>query len=146
MPWAVPSAATIEEQQQRAARVEHWWDAGSDFTFLLLDASETACLGLFGLHRRVGPDAVELGYWLSYDAVGKGHATAAARALTAAALTLPNVDRVEIHCDEANVRSRGVPERLGYRLDRIEADEIAAPAEIGRSLIWVYPPRSADRA
>jgi len=29
---------------------------------------------------------------------------------------------------------------LGYRLDRIEADEIKAPGEVGRDLVWVFPP------
>jgi len=49
------------------------------------------------------------------------------------------VDRVEIPCDEANVRSQAVPRRLGYRLDRIEADDIKAPAEFGRSMVWIFP-------
>jgi len=57
--------------------------------------------------------------------------------LTDAALAIDDVDRVEIHCDQANVRSAAVPERLGYRLDRIEDDEIVVPGETGRSMIWV---------
>ena len=44
---------------------------------------------------------------------------------------------MEIHCDEANVRSAAVPRRLGYRLDRIEDDEVTAPAETGRSMVWI---------
>jgi RimJ/RimL family protein N-acetyltransferase len=92
-----------------------------------------------GLHRLVDPGGIELGYWLTEVAVGHGHITAAAQALTIAALALPGVDRVEIHCDEANIRSQAVPWRLGYRLDRIETDDITAPAEIGRSMIWIFP-------
>ena len=48
--------------------------------------------------------------------------------------------RVEIHCDEANHRSAAIPRRLGYRLDRVEDDAIAAPGESGRSMVWVFPP------
>jgi len=33
--------------------------------------------------------------------------------------------------------SAAVPRRLGYRLERIEPDEVLAPAETGRSMIWV---------
>ena len=110
---------------------------GSDFAFLLLDAGETTVLGTMGLHRRIGPRAIELGYWVHADHVGRGIATTAAAALTEAALALPDVDRVEIHCDEANVRSAAVPRRLGYRLDRIEDADVTAPAETGRSMIWV---------
>ena len=47
------------------------------------------------------------------------------------------MERVEIHCDQANHLSAAVPERLGYRLDRVEPDEIRAPGESGRSMIWV---------
>jgi RimJ/RimL family protein N-acetyltransferase len=44
---------------------------------------------------------------------------------------------VEIHCDEANVASRAVPARLGYRLDRIDDVGVTAPGETGRSMIWI---------
>ena len=98
-----------------------------------------AIVGGCGLHRRVGEGGLEIGYWVHVDHGRRGIATALARALTDAALALPDVDRVEIHCDEANVRSAAVPRRLGYRLDRIDDDEVTAPAEIGRSLIWVRP-------
>lgn len=43
---------------------------------------------------------------------------------------------VEIHCEEANVRSAAVPRKLGYVLDRID-NAIEAPGETGRSMIWV---------
>lgn len=140
MPWAVPTAATTHAQRERLRKAERSWDDGIDYSFLLLDAAESAVLGIFGMHRRIGPEAIELGYWLDRSATGNGYATAGARVLTAAALELHDVSRVEIHCDEANERSRRIPERLGYRLDRIEPDAVEAPAEVGRSMIWVYPP------
>ena len=139
MPWAVPEAATVQAQRERLVTVERGWDNDTDYAFTLLDAAEASLLGVFGLHRRIGPDGIELGYWLDHLSTGRGFATAAARALTQAALELDDVSRVEIHCDEANERSRLVPQRLGYRLDRVEADEIEAPGEIGHSMIWVYP-------
>ncbi len=63
--------------------------------------------------------------------------TEAAGLLTAAALALDGIDRAEIHCDQANERSAAVPARLGYRLDRIEPDEVRTPGESGHSMIWV---------
>lgn len=80
MPWAVPAAATPAAQRERLVGVEQSWEDGSDHTFLLLDSPESILFGIFGLHRRIGPAAIELGYWLSGDAVGKGHATVAAGA------------------------------------------------------------------
>ena len=140
MPWATPDNATVSAQRERLEKVEQAWYDAQDHSFLLLDAAESALLGVFGMHRRIGPDAIEIGYWLSRHAVGNGYATRATHALTAAALDLDDVSRVEIHCDEANLRSQNIPQRLGYRLDRIEPDEITAPGEVGRSMIWVYPP------
>ena len=42
-----------------------------------------------------------------------------------------------IVCDEANLRSAAVPQRLGYTLDRVEARAPEAPGETGRMQIWV---------
>ena len=86
---------------------------------------------------RIGPDGLEIGYWLDGAHTGRGLVTEAADLLTAAGLGLDGIERVEIHCDQANVRSAAVPARLGYRLDRIEPDEVRTPAESGHSMIWV---------
>ena len=50
---------------------------------------------------------------------------------------MPTITRVEIHCDQANVHSTAIARALGYRLNRIQDDEIQAPAEIGREMVWV---------
>ena len=139
MVWAVPTAGTVEEQHKRIPQAVARWDNGTSFQYLALHADTGAHLGNFGLERRVGPRAIEIGYWLAEDATGYGYATAAAQLLTDVALALSDVDRVEIHCDAANLRSLLVPRRLGYRLDRIEVDDVVAPAESGHSMIWVYP-------
>jgi RimJ/RimL family protein N-acetyltransferase len=139
MAWADDRAITPERRAEHLARIDEGWATGSEFGYLILDPSEAAVLGATGLHSRIGPRAVEVGYWVHVDHGGRGVATAAARLATEAALALPDVDRVEIHCDEANVRSAAVPRRLGYRLDRIEEDDVTAPAETGRSMVWVTP-------
>jgi RimJ/RimL family protein N-acetyltransferase len=118
------------------------WDRDADRNYAIIDGSGDY-VGGCGLHDRIGAGGREIGYWLAAGATGRGIATAAARALTGVALALDGVTRVEIHCDEANVRSAAVPRRLGYRLDRIEVDRISAPGDRGRSMIWVWPPTAA---
>lgn len=141
MPWASsPEAGAVAAQHERLAEAARAWDSGEEFHYIAAARYGGTILGRFGLHRRIGPGALELGYWLRPDAVGKGYASACTRALTTVALSLPDVERVEIHCDEANVRSQRVPRAAGYRLDHIEADEVQAPEDLGRSMIWVYPP------
>ncbi|MET0458165.1 MAG: GNAT family N-acetyltransferase [Ilumatobacteraceae bacterium] len=116
------------------------WDEGSQYNYLIVDATDGDVLGGCGIHRRVGPDAADIGYWLRATATGRGIVTAAAEALTEVGLALDGVERMEIHCDEANVRSAAVPRRLGYRLDRIEPDAITSPGELGRMMVWVWSP------
>jgi RimJ/RimL family protein N-acetyltransferase len=140
MSWVTADAGTLERQRERLAAANDAWEAGEEYNFLALSRDSQNVLGRFGLHRGLGPWPLELGYWLCPGAVGHGYATAGAEALTAAALSLTDIQRVEIHCDEANQRSRRVPQRLGYRLDRVEVDGVQAPAEVGRSMIWVFPP------
>jgi RimJ/RimL family protein N-acetyltransferase len=113
------------------------WDAGDEFSYLIVGADGGRVVGGGGLHRRAGPETLEIGYWLRAGETGRGVITAAARALTGAAFALDGIERVEIHCDEANVRSAAVPRRLGYALAEIRDKPAGAPGERGREMIWV---------
>jgi RimJ/RimL family protein N-acetyltransferase len=128
------------------ARAEGGWTAGSDFNYGIWSTNEAELVGGCGLHARIGAGAMEIGYWIAQKHTRRGYATEAARALTEAAFNMPTITRVEIHCDEANVRSAAVAKALGYRLDRIQPDEIQAPGEIGREMVWVLPKGSAEAA
>jgi len=86
-------------------------------------------IGVAGFYRirRASRPPSEIGYWVRSDRTGRGYATAAARALTRAALQAsPLVHRVQIRCDPANLASAAIPPKLGYRLD-----------EAGSQLVWV---------
>ncbi|MFJ6384370.1 GNAT family N-acetyltransferase [Kitasatospora sp. NPDC092039] len=141
MEWAAeaPSRARTAELTRSGAAA---WEAGTDFMYLAgLDAEPGGVIGAFGLHGRIGPGALEIGYWVAARHVGRGIATAAAGALTEAALALPGITRVEIHCDQANGASAAVPRKLGYRLDRVAEAAVRAPGETGRQLVWVMERR-----
>jgi RimJ/RimL family protein N-acetyltransferase len=159
MPWANPGAASVEAQATRLAEVEAAWHGGTDFVYLLVPEQDDGdgggthdpvtgtatgtdddeVLGMIGLHRRLGPGAIEIGYWTHVAHSGRGYMTAAAQAITRTAEALDDVRRVEIHTDEANVRSAAIPLKLGYRLDRVDTRRPEAPAESGRLQIWVRP-------
>jgi RimJ/RimL family protein N-acetyltransferase len=135
MPWASDDqSADPAFQRDRLARVlggDEEWQYG------LFSTDGTRVLGSFGLMTRRGPGTMEIGYFLAADAVGHGHATRAAGALTDAARRVRGVREVLIYCDEANVRSAAIPKRLGYRLDRIESRRAEAPAETDHTQVWV---------
>jgi RimJ/RimL family protein N-acetyltransferase len=140
MPWATDQNATLEAQSSRLREVEASWEAGTDFVYLLrLLEGDASVVGVIGLHRRIGPGAIEIGYWTHVAHTGRGYMSAAAKAVTGAAAALADVDRVEIHTDVANVRSAAIPPKLGYRLDRIEPSPPDAPGCEGRLQIWVWP-------
>jgi RimJ/RimL family protein N-acetyltransferase len=155
MPWAAPEAAELRTQLVRVAEADELWESGTGFIYVLIEASGGAptaatgsvvrdpdgeFVGTIGLHRRLADDAVEIGYWIVAGKTRRGYATAAAQAATQVAVALPGTRVVEIHCDEANTASAGVPRKLGYRLDRVEVHEPEAPGEQGRRMIWVWDP------
>jgi RimJ/RimL family protein N-acetyltransferase len=139
MPWATEAAVDPGMQRSRGREAEDQWDQGSDYTYVLRPSEAGPVIGMFGLHRRIGPAALEIGYWLHPDYLGCGHASRAVAALTKVALSLPDVDRIEIHTDEVNTSSAAIPRRLGYRLDRVEPKTPQASGETHRKQIWVTP-------
>lgn len=123
-PW-MAWAQTPAEESQRAvfmAAAEELWRAKRDFTYTILDA-DGSVIGGSGLHGRQGPDALDIGYWVHVDHIGRGLATAASKALTSAAFDIPGIERVRIQCEATNVASARVPEKLGYEFGGIEVPD-----------------------
>ena len=90
---------------------------------------------------RIGPGGLEIGHWLDHQRLGRGIASRAARLLTGAALTAPGVTHTEIHHDERNLASAGVPRRLGYERVAIEPDAAPPPPAVaGVSWVWRMTP------
>lgn len=134
MPWVAEEPLTLAD---RRALIDTWaaqWSAGGDSVYGVFVGEVIA--GGCGLHRRIGPHALELGYWTSVDHLGKGVASRAARLLTTAALQVPGISSVEIHHDKANLRSAAVPRRLGYRYIKDFSRDAFAPAETGVHSVW----------
>ena len=136
-PWQ-DWARTADQPSLRAFLLfaEAAWQARSDFQFGIYEAGGGLAGGA-GLHARLGLGGMEIGYWVGEPFINRGYATSAARALTEAAFDLGGVDHVEIHCDQANVRSAAIPLKLGYTLDRIDKRLPDAPADSGRYMIWL---------
>ncbi len=136
MPWATPDGTSLATQHERLLGPATTWSSGSGYEYGIF-LPDGALVGGCGLHRRIGPSALEIGYWVHVGHVRRGIATAAAGSLTAVGFGLRGVERMEIHCDEANVASASVPPKLGYRLTGRVEHEPEAPGEIGSRLIWV---------
>ncbi|MBY6708728.1 GNAT family N-acetyltransferase [Rhodococcus sp. BP-241] len=143
--WATEEAASVEAQTVRITRSGEQWDAGEMFDYAIVDRATGTFWGKISMHRRIGPRGVELGYWLDGAAEGRGVMTEAVAMIRDEALGLDWVDRVEIHCDAANVRSRAIPRRLGFELDRSESRVATAASETGMCTIWLQRKTTSGR-
>jgi RimJ/RimL family protein N-acetyltransferase len=134
MPWAQEDPPTLADRLTLFADWDREWRAGGDAFYGIFVAGAVA--GGCGLHRRLGPAGLEIGYWLAASFTGRGVMTTAAALLTDAAFGVPGIELVEIHHDRTNERSGGVPRRLGYTLVGEFAREPQAPAETGLECRW----------
>jgi RimJ/RimL family protein N-acetyltransferase len=136
MPWAhtPPTDASVTEFVHPAA-LRFGGDADANYVITLTE--DGTVVGSCGLMPRAGPRALEIGYWVDSRYTKRGIATTAATLLTDAAFGLDDIDRVEIHCDEANGASAAVAKKSGFRLDRVVPNTIEALADTGRAMIWV---------
>jgi RimJ/RimL family protein N-acetyltransferase len=110
--WAV-TPASREDDLMRAVLGETTWREGRGAQYVISEAGTVR--GMIGLHRRGGPDELEIGYWLAADATGRGLMTEACTVVTTAAFGAPEVHAVEITNDVRNHRSGAVAARLGFR-------------------------------
>ncbi|HUI01920.1 MAG TPA: GNAT family protein [Acidimicrobiales bacterium] len=136
MPWATPQGVSVRAQRDRLLGPAGAWAPTGDYEYGIFLADGTL-VGGCGLHRRIGPSALMIGYWVHVDHVKRGIATASAEALTTAAFGLRRVERVEIHCDDANAASAAVPAKLGYHLTGHVDHPKEAPGETGSRMVWV---------
>ena len=137
MAWATPEQNTLDQRRAFIQEDLQRPEGDRSATYLVVDPADGTVLGSTGLHDRVGPDGLEVGYWLASRVTGRGIMTRAGAALVEVALARPGVTRVEVRCDEANHRSAAIPRRLGFTLARTMDSEVTAPAETGRQQIWV---------
>jgi ribosomal-protein-serine acetyltransferase len=75
-------------------------------------------VGIIGYHHLEWANrSTCIGYWLDERFQGKGIMTKACRALVDYAFVEWKLNRIEIRCAERNLKSRGIPERLGFKAE-----------------------------
>ncbi len=117
MPWIAGEPKTIDARMAFMRSMRAQFDTDEEYVYGIFDAEEKNVLGGTGLHRRVGPRAFEIGYWVHAAHINRGIATEVSGALTRVGFAIHDALRMEIHCDPKNERSAAVPRKLGYRYD-----------------------------
>jgi len=124
MPWARHEPQTLAQKVELLREFRGQFDLGADSIYGIFDTGEERVLGGTGLHPRIGPGGLEIGYWIRADAAGRGFATESTAALTRVAFELAGVERVEIHCAAENLASAAIPRKLAYRLQEPAGDDL----------------------
>ncbi len=132
MPW-VADYHSVEDAAAYVQRAQERWRLREDLAVGIFD-HRGRYLGGSGLHRmNWATRTFEIGYWVRKSAEGRGYVTEAVQALTRLAFDLLRANRAEIRMDPANVRSRRVPERLGFTLEgtlrRVAVDPEGRPTD-----------------
>jgi len=117
LPWLPFARNEPEELQVKIERMRHWrsrFDSDGDYVYGIFNAEESRVVGGTGLHKRVGDQAFEIGYWIDQELINQGYATEVSAALVKTAFEIMGARRIEIHCDPLNHRSAAVPRKLGF--------------------------------
>jgi RimJ/RimL family protein N-acetyltransferase len=114
MPWAYGEPQTLEEKTALVEAFRAQFDAGENFVYGIFSPDESEVLGGTGLHARVGPGGLEIGYWVRADATRRGIAFESSAAVTRAGFEVCEADRIEIRIEPRNEPSLGVPRKLGF--------------------------------
>jgi RimJ/RimL family protein N-acetyltransferase len=114
IPWAYDEPQDLAQKQELIARFRAEFDAGDDFVYGVFAPDDETVVGGTGLHTRVGPLGLEIGYWVHRRWTRRGIATALSAALTRVAFEHCGADRVEIRIDPANTASLAIPRKLGF--------------------------------
>lgn len=138
MPWAETRATDSSIGTFLADAVSDF-DDGTNFGYVMLDCDASSdsevLVGGCGLHPRLGPGAIEIGYWVHAAHLRRGVARAAALALRDEAFSI-GIGRVEIHCDERNSPSAAVARSAGFELIATAPRAARTASESDVEMIW----------
>lgn len=120
-PW-LPFVETTKQLSDTAAFVESVVNSPKDrleYTFTIrVNGRMAGLIGLKDINR--ANRKTEIGYWLSREFTDRGIMTRSVRTLCDFAFRELDMNRIQIKCALANIRSRNIPQRLGFKLEGIE--------------------------
>jgi ribosomal-protein-serine acetyltransferase len=147
LPWA-DTYHTVDDAFEYIRRQSGHWALRKEIGMGIFDRSNGRVLGGSGfqVHDYDVP-AFEIGYWLRQSVEGRGYMSEAVRTLTTFLFDGLDAQRVMIRCDARNVRSKAIPERLGYRFEGcLRRDSIDAAGSVRDTLVYAMIPEDFARA
>ncbi|MCS5710858.1 GNAT family N-acetyltransferase [Candidatus Berkiella aquae] len=119
MPWA-QSLASLRDTEVYLAHGEKIWSSpaheGIEQPLQIMDVNDKIYYGATGIKpANLMIPSFEIGYWANQPYAGKGIITEAMNALSRYLFDVLKAKRIEINCEEKNIRSAQVAIRLGYQ-------------------------------
>src|SRR5579859_720150 len=143
-PWLPFADAhqTVEESLDWIIHQQANWLTREDLVLSVWEKATNRILGGTGIHPKNWEHrCFEIGYWLRVSAPGHGYMTEAVQLLTNYAFASLAANRVEIRCDERNVRSAAIPRRLGFIQEaRLRNHMVAPDGTLRTTLVFALIP------
>ena len=137
MSWP-PYLTEAEQSRREAGRSRERWEAGKSFDYTIRRRADDRFLGAIMIEDpNWAVPSFNLAYWIRTSETGKGYVSEAVRAVTRTAFAALGAKRVQILCDEGNVRSARVAEAAGFRLEGVLRNEDRRPdGTLGSTQSW----------
>ncbi|MEO8182913.1 MAG: GNAT family N-acetyltransferase [Deltaproteobacteria bacterium] len=135
LPWVANRPRTVEAQAELLRCFRSRFDADREFVFGVFSKTG-ACLGSLGLHRSIGPNALEIGYWLGRPSSGQGLGTEMVAAACQAAIVALQAHRLEIHCAPDNLPSARIAARLGFTHEGTLSRRLTSGRGVHDMMLW----------
>jgi RimJ/RimL family protein N-acetyltransferase len=132
MPWAHLDPQTLDEKVELCRSFRGQFDLDQNYVYAIFTPDETEQLGGSGFHKRSHEGALEIGYWVSASAAGRGIATEVTAVQVRVGFEVCGLDRIDIQVEPRNERSLAIPRKLGFREEgtlrrRLDPGEEGAP-------------------
>lgn len=137
IPWATGEDTPLETVTARVKAFVDDFAADRNWIYGIFSPDGSSILGGTGLHDRIGPGGLEVGYWIDRGHINRGLGGEVAGALTDLAFGDPAVERVEMHIDARNLASARIPARLGFELAELRQKPERPGSEVEVTMmIW----------
>jgi RimJ/RimL family protein N-acetyltransferase len=139
MGW-VHAAYALDDAELWIEHAVTTWASGKEFSFGVFSLG--SLVGVCGLDRiDVASRSANLGYWLRTDAVGRGYATEAARALARWGFNVHGLQRIEVVVVVGNERSERAAERMGATRECVARNRLTVRGEPRDATVFSLVPR-----
>lgn len=117
MPWASDDYSVASAREFIRGNLSEFATTGA-FGASVVSGEKIA--GIISFHHLdTNNKSAHLGYWLAKSAQGKGLMTRCSRVLIDYLFDEMQLNRVQINCNVENLKSRAIPERLGFQLEGV---------------------------